>query len=128
MMSTKVSLYMLEDESCEPEFEGSMDCCEGNTCSDLHIQLEAAGVIKCPFQFWNNDEKRRIKPKMECLNPVGNKVFVVCSTTARAEIGKRTFDRAFGPSIGLEVPDALGFDNPVILELEPDAITPPNSS
>jgi hypothetical protein len=48
---------------------------------------------------------------MEHLNPIGNKVFIVRSTTARAKTGKRTFDKAFGPSIGLEVPDALGFDN-----------------
>jgi hypothetical protein len=55
---------------------------------------------------------------MEHLNPIGNKVFIVRSTTARAKTGKRTFDKAFGPSIGLEVPDALGFDNMMSLLLQ----------
>ena len=128
MMATKVALYTLEDESCEPEFEGSTGYCEGDTCSDLHIRLEAAGIIEWPFQFWDNDEKRRIKLKMERLNPIGDKVFVVHSTTIRAEMGKRNIDEVFGPFVWLEVPYALGFDNPIILESERDAITPLDSS
>ena len=127
-MATKVALYMLKDKSCELEFEGPMDWCEGDTCSDLCIQLEATGVIEWPFQFWDNDENCWIKPKMECLNLVGDKKFVVRSTIIRAKTGKSTFDKAFGPFVGLEVLDALEFDDPVILELELDAITPPDSS
>jgi hypothetical protein len=97
-MPTKVALYTLEDDCCKPEFEVSMGCCEGDTCSDLRIRMEVVGVIEWLFLFWDDNEKYRIKAKMERLNPVGDKVFIVRSTIAKAETGKRTFDKAFGPS------------------------------
>jgi hypothetical protein len=42
-MATKVALYTLQSEASVPELEGSMGCCEGDTCADLRMHLEAAG-------------------------------------------------------------------------------------
>jgi hypothetical protein len=56
-MPTKVAFYTLQLEASAPELEGPMDCCEGDTCADLHVRLEAAGVLDWLFQFWNYDQK-----------------------------------------------------------------------
>ena len=54
-MLTKVVLYSLPLEASTPELEGPMGCCEGDTCADLHVHLEVAGVLDWSFQFWNYD-------------------------------------------------------------------------
>jgi hypothetical protein len=54
-MPTKVALYTLQSEASAPELEGPMGCCEGDTCADLCVRLEAAGVLDWSFQFWDYD-------------------------------------------------------------------------
>jgi hypothetical protein len=76
-MLTKVVLCTLQSEASAPELEGSMGCCEGDTCVDLRVRLEAAGVLDWSFQFWDYDQKCRIKNKMERPNPIGNNVYVI---------------------------------------------------
>jgi hypothetical protein len=44
-MPTKVALYTLQSEASAPELEGPMGCYEGDTCTDLRVCLEAAGVL-----------------------------------------------------------------------------------
>jgi hypothetical protein len=45
-MPTKVALYTLQTETSALELEGPMGCCEGDTCADLRVHLEAAGVLE----------------------------------------------------------------------------------
>ena len=45
-MPTKVVLYTLQTETLALELEGPMDCCEGDTCVDLHVCLEATQVLE----------------------------------------------------------------------------------
>jgi hypothetical protein len=92
-MPTKVALYTLYSEASVPELEGPMGCCEGDTCVDLHVRLEAAGVLDWSFQFWDYDQKCRIKNKMERLNPIGNNVYVIRCSDVGSELGKRTFEQ-----------------------------------
>jgi hypothetical protein len=68
-MLTKVALYTLQSEASAPELEGPMGCCEGDTCVDLCVHLEAVGVLDWSFQFWDYDQKYRIKNKMERPSP-----------------------------------------------------------
>jgi hypothetical protein len=56
-MPTKVALYTLQSEASTLELEGPMDCCEGDTCADLRVRLEVAGVLDWSFQFWDYDQK-----------------------------------------------------------------------
>jgi hypothetical protein len=56
-MPTKVALYSLQSKALAPELEGLMGCCEGDTCTDLRVRLEAAGVLDRSFQFWDYDQK-----------------------------------------------------------------------
>jgi hypothetical protein len=102
-MPTKVALYTLQSEASTPELEGPMGCCEGDTCVDLHVRLEAAGVLDWSFQFWNYDQKCRIKNKMERLNPIGNNVYVIRCSDVGSELGKRTFEEAFGDTLDADL-------------------------
>jgi hypothetical protein len=88
---TKVALYTLENESCEPVFEGPIGCCEGDTCRDLRSRLESTGIINWPFQFWDSDQKCRIKMKLERLNHIEDRIYVVRRDEegTDAETGKR---------------------------------------
>jgi hypothetical protein len=54
-MPTKVALYTLQSEASVPELEGPVGCCKGNTCTDLRVRLEVAGVLDWSFQFWDYD-------------------------------------------------------------------------
>jgi hypothetical protein len=54
-MPTKVALCTLQSEASTPELEGPMGYCKGDTCADLHVRLEAAGVLDWSFQFWDYD-------------------------------------------------------------------------
>jgi hypothetical protein len=51
-MPTKVALYTLQSEASAPELEGPMDCCEGDTCVDPCVCLEAARVLDWSFPKW----------------------------------------------------------------------------
>jgi hypothetical protein len=69
----------------------------------------------------------RARCNRQACTPAHPPVTLACKPLD-AQYDNPTFDKAFGPSVGLEVLDALGFDDHVILELELDTITPPDSS
>jgi hypothetical protein len=56
-MPTKIALYTLQSKASALELEGPMGCCEGDTYADLHVRLEAVGVLDWSFQFWDYDQK-----------------------------------------------------------------------
>jgi hypothetical protein len=64
-----------------------MGCCEGHTCADLRVRLEAARVLDWSFQFWDYNQKCQTKNKMERLNPIGNNVYVerACAISSEAD-------------------------------------------
>jgi hypothetical protein len=129
---TKVALYTLENETCEPEFEGLIGCCKGDTSRDLWLQLEFIGIIEWPFQFWNSNQMYRVKTKLERLNHIGDRIYVVCCNEegTNAETRKHTFDNAFGHLVGF----GFGFggvvfpDKPVQLGSQLDTMHLPESS
>ena len=131
-MTTKIALYTLVNESSEPEFEGPMGCCKGDICGDLRLYLESTGVFEWPFQVWNNDQKSQIKMKLERLNPIGDKVYVVQMSDGgedtRVDTGKCTFDKAFGQSGGVGSRGGLVVDEISLPDSEPDAFPPLRSS
>ena len=44
-MPTKVALYTLQSKALALELEGPMGCYKGDTCVDLHVRLEATGIL-----------------------------------------------------------------------------------
>jgi hypothetical protein len=127
-MPTKVVLYTLQSEASAPELEGPMGCCEGDTCADLRVRLEAAGVLDWSFQFWDYDQNCRIKNKMERLNLIGNNVYVIRCSDVGSELGKRTFEEAFGDTLDADLGFTVGVEEPVVIEALSDSMPPPESS
>jgi hypothetical protein len=56
-MPDKVALYTLQTETSTLELESPMDFCEGVTCADLRVRLEAAGVLEWS---WMREGRPRI--------------------------------------------------------------------
>jgi hypothetical protein len=127
-MPTEVALYTLQSEASALELEGPMDCCEGDTCTNLRVRLEAAGVLDWSFQFWDYDQKCRIKNKMERLNPIGNNVYVIRCSDVGSELGKRTFEEAFGDTLDADLGFTVGVEEPAVIEDLSDFVPPPKSS
>jgi hypothetical protein len=127
-MPTKVALYTSQSEASAPELEGLMGCCEGDTCADLHVRLEAAGILDWSFQFWNYDQKCRIKNKMERLNPIRNNVYVIQCSDVGSELGKRTFEEAFGDTLDTDLGFTVGVEEPTVIEALSDSVPLPESS
>jgi hypothetical protein len=105
-----------------------MGCCEGDTCADLHVRLEATGVLDWSFQFLDYDQKCRIKNKMERLNPIGNNVYVIRCSDVGSELGKRTFEEAFGDTLDVDLEFTVGVEEPAIIEALSDFVPPPESN
>jgi hypothetical protein len=127
-MPTKVALYTLQSEALVPELEGPMGCCEGDTCANLRVHSEATGVLDWSFQFWDYDQKCRIKNKMERLNPIGNNMYVIWCSDVDSELGKRTFEEAFGDTLDADLGFTVGVEEPAVIEALSDSVPPPKSS
>jgi hypothetical protein len=127
-MPTKVVLYTLQSEASTPELEGPMGCCEGDTCANLRMRLEAARVLDWSFQFWDYDQKCRIKNKMERLNLIGNNVYVIWCSDVGSELGKRTFEEVFGDTLDADLEFTVGVEEPAVIEALFDSVPPPESS
>jgi hypothetical protein len=127
-MPTKVVLYTLQSEASAPELEGPMGCCEEDTCADLRVHLEAAGVLDWSFQFWDYDQKCRIKNKMERRNPIGNNMYVIRCSNVGSELGKLTFEEAFGDTLDVDLGFMARVEEPAIIEALSDSVPPPESS
>jgi hypothetical protein len=127
-MPTKVALYTLQSKASAPELEGLMGCYEGDTCADLHVPLEAAGILDWSFQIWDYDQKYRIKNKMERLNPIGNNVYVIRCSDVGSELGKHTFEEAFGDTLDTDLGFTIGVEEPAVIEALSNSVPLPESS
>ena len=115
-MPTKVKLYTLQSEASALELEGPMDCCKGDTCTNLRVHLEAARILDWLFQFWDYDQKCRIKNKIERLNPTENNVYVIWCSDVGSELGKLTFEEAFGHTLDVDLGFTVGVDESTVIE------------
>jgi hypothetical protein len=121
---TKVALYTLQSEASVPELGGPMGCCKEDTCADLRMRLEVAGVLDWFFQFWDYDQKCRIKNKMERLNPIGNNVYLIRCSDVGSELGKHTFEEAFGDTLDTDLGFIVGVEEPDVFEALSDSVPP----
>jgi hypothetical protein len=57
----RVKLYNLDAEDMNPEYIGPVKGSEEDCFRDLRVCLEAAGIVEWPFNFWDIEERSRIK-------------------------------------------------------------------
>ena len=77
MSLCKVKLYSLDAESSNPVLISPLVCRENGSCRDLRSKLESRGCVEWPFEFWDIEEKCRIKQTFEGMNTVGERVYVI---------------------------------------------------
>lgn len=88
MATWKVKLYSLSFEQSPKEYEGSIEYVEDETLSKLRIRLKKAEIMEFSFDFWDDEIKCRIKPRLERLNKVGEKVFLIPITVSN-QVGRK---------------------------------------
>lgn len=77
MLNFKIRLYMVADEDAWPELVTPVFCQTRDTYAELRLRLEKGACVDWPFRFWDLDERYRIPPKFEAMNPMCEKVHVI---------------------------------------------------
>lgn len=117
MSLCKVKLNSLEGESSNPVLISPLVCRENDSCRDLRAKLESAGCVEWPFEFWDVEEKCRIKRTFEGMNTVGERVYVIPAEPVGDEglaKRRRTNDGSWREGEGFRDGDELlGFCPPV---------------
>jgi hypothetical protein len=65
---------------------------------------------------------------MERLNPIGNNIYVIRCSDVGSELGKRTFEEAFGDTLDVDLGFTVGVEEPTVIEALSDFVPPPESS
>jgi hypothetical protein len=65
---------------------------------------------------------------MERLNPIGNNVYVIRCSDVDSELGKRTFEEAFGDTLDADLGFTVGVEEPAVIEALSDSVPLPKSS
>ena len=73
----RVTLWTLEAEDADPEYFGKVDLGGATTLEALRFTLESHDILEWPFDFWDEEDKRRVKKKLERLNGFSNSVHVI---------------------------------------------------
>ena len=65
---------------------------------------------------------------MERLNPIGNNMYVIRCRDVDSELGKCTFEEAFGDTLDADFGFTVGVEEPTIIEALSNSVPPPESS
>jgi hypothetical protein len=65
---------------------------------------------------------------MERLNFIGNNVYVIRYSDVGSELGKRTFEEAFGDTLDVDLGFTVGVEEPAVIEALSNSVPPPESS
>jgi len=65
----RITLWTLEGEGADPEYFGKVDIRGASNVHALRVALETNDALEWPFEFWDAEDKRRVRKKLERLNP-----------------------------------------------------------
>jgi hypothetical protein len=65
---------------------------------------------------------------MERLNPIENNVYAIRYSDVGSELGKRTFEEAFGDTLDVDLGFTVGVEEPAVIEALSDSVPPLESS
>ena len=77
MAQHKVKFFCLEDENSTAELNGRVSCQPNESYSDFRGRLELAKCVDWSFDFWDVDDRCRIKPRMEGVDTIGTSIYVI---------------------------------------------------
>lgn len=76
-LSLKTKLFTLVNDSALPELLCTFFFKVGDTYADLRVRLEECGCVDWSFDFWDLEEKCRIRKSFDAMNPVTDHVYVI---------------------------------------------------
>ena len=79
-INDKVTLWTLESEAADPDYLGKLDMGGASTLEALRLLLESNDVLDWAFDFWDVEDRRRVRRKLERLNGFSREVHVIRST------------------------------------------------
>ena len=76
-MATQVKIWTMEGDFGIPKFYSKVKVFENETYASLRLRLEEKTVLEWPFEIWDNEDRCRIRQKMEALNDVVGDISVM---------------------------------------------------
>ena len=101
-INDKVTLWMLEFEAADLDYLGKLDVGGASTLEALRLSLESNDVLDWAFDFWDVEDRRRVRRKLERLNGFSREVHVIRSannTDSEGSKHRRLEDRMLHVSI-----------------------------
>lgn len=89
MALDRITLWTLEGDFADPEYFGKVDIGGASTLEALRVTLESNDVLEWPFEFWDTEDKRRVRKKLERLNAFSKDVYVIQAKEDLNEGNKR---------------------------------------
>jgi hypothetical protein len=88
-MAFKVKLYSIADDLSEPEYQSPLSATKDDTFATFRAFLEDEGLLDFPFDFWICEDKKRMLPRFERFNAVGEEIIVICKVGVHPDVSKR---------------------------------------
>ena len=77
MAAEKVTVWTLESNAADAEYLGKLDVGRTSTLEALKSYLDSNEVLEWRFDFWDAEDRRRVRSKLERLNGFGKEVHVI---------------------------------------------------
>ena len=77
MAAEKVTIWTLESNASELEYLGKLDVEGASTLEALRLYFESNDMLEWAFNFWDVEDRRRMKKKLEWLNGFWREVHVI---------------------------------------------------
>lgn len=105
---SRIKLWTLEEEGADPEYFGKVDVGSALTYEALRIILEGNDLLEWPFEFWDVEDKGRVRKKLERVNVFGAEVHVIRAGQEDTESQKRRrLEGGVVAAINIEVSPAV---------------------
>ena len=113
----RITLWTLEDEFADPEYLGKVDVSGATTLEALRFTFESNDILEWAFDFWDVEDKRRIRKKLERLNGFTKLVHVIWLEEGKSDSTKR--QRLADGSFTVTTVDAIPVvEEPEFIEVE----------
>jgi len=88
-MGTQVKMWTIEIDFGVSKFYNKVKVLQDKTYASLRVRLEEKEGLDFAFDFWDNDERCRIRPNIEALNDVLADVYILLVRDDVGEAAKR---------------------------------------
>ena len=85
----RVMLWTLEEDFGDPEYFGKIDVRGASTLEALRFTLESNDVLEWSFDFWDAEDKCRVRKRLERLNSFSGSVYVIWLGEVEVDAQKR---------------------------------------